>query len=257
MSLQVFWVFHKWFSSCSKSRDRKDPHDFWALLLQIKLGAFPPQCQCGVHTTSKIAQKLPFCTCGYGRSLRAKSPPIGNWSVSWIYSDQEPAWDFHKKKYLESKWLDSSCKWWADALGSAAAVEEGFEGHNGVHASPPLVECTMMKGWGGARGRRGGWKMSPVTIHVSRVRGSDPHNLVFLPKLPIGAAVTPGMTCHGELGCELQRWKIWRKSLHSSRGNSILEKSTTTNFNDFFEFFQTGVDPLPYFGNNLALFPEK
>ena len=235
MSLQVFWVFHKWSLSCSKSRDRKDPHDFWALLLQIKLGAFPPQCQCGVHTTSKIAQKLPFCTCGYGRSLRAKSPPIGNWSVSWIYSDQEPAWDFHKKKYLESKWggLDSSCKWWADALGSAAAVEEGFEGHNGVHASPPLVECTMMKGWGGARGRRGGWKMSPVTNHVSRVRGSDPHNLVFLPKLPIGAAVTPGMTCHGEwnsLGVWVTEMENLKKIIAQQQGQQHLREVDNHKF---------------------------
>ena len=140
---------------------------------------------------------------------------------------------FSQKEIFGIEVLDSSCKWWADALGSAAAVEEGFEGHNGVHASPPLVECTMMKGWGGARGRRGGWKMSPVTIHVSRVRGSDPHNLVFLPKLPIGAAVTPGMTCHGEwnsLGVWVTEMENLKKIIAQQQGQQHLREVDNHKF---------------------------
>ena len=36
-----------------------------------------------------------------------------------------------------------------------------------------------------------------------------------------------------------------------------LEKPPPTKLDDFFEFFQTGFDPPPYFGNYLAFFPEK
>ena len=151
------------------------------------------------------SRQWPFST-----SLCAKSPSIGNWPVSWIYSDQEWARYFQKEEVLgiENGNSESGIPVVSGQMHRGCSCSGGAEGHNGVCASPPLAECTMMKGWGGEEGTA--WKMSPVTIHVSPVHGSDPHNLVVLPKLPI--SMTPGMTCHRQwnrlrvLDFELENW---------------------------------------------------
>ena len=191
MSLQ--WKLLKFFNEeIHKPLHRKNIHKLKTFLANYQTSSPVERL---LHSAGKTAQKLPSALAAMAVLYFSMRQITVDWQLAGLLNIFRPrARYFQKEEVLEIENGNSASgiPVVSGQMHRGCSCSGGAEGHNGVCASPPLAECTMMKGWGGEEGTA--WKMSPVTIHVSPVHGSDPHNLVVLPKLPI--SMTPGMTCH-------------------------------------------------------------